>query len=122
MTKEEIEVVRHSSDTIPLKTGQFVVVQHDTLKFAVSIYWKHIGHELTLMKANGKQLSEHRPINLSTRNILLLNPGERNHEWVYRLEANNVSNKIDLIEMHDMSKYRPVITIIDRQWKGQNNC
>lgn len=115
MTQNEIDEVKSNARTIRLETHESVVVQHKDLPTAVVIIWRHDIQQLLLNKATDKAYLEMRnPIDLDTRDVLILNYEHRGHERIYKLQVDKEAKRIEFIKQHDKEKYALVIQIVDR--------
>lgn len=115
MTQNEIDGVKSNARSICLETHESVVVQHKDLPTAVVIVWRHDIQQLLLNKATDKALFEMlNPIDLDTRDVLILNHEHPGHERIYKLQVDKEDKRIKFIKQHDKEKYRLVIKIVDR--------
>jgi len=116
MTREEIQKYKAGDSSILLDSDQFVILVHDGLKSAIRIMWTHGRHELRISKTdNGDVIKTSEPINISKRNTLVLNPSHERHERLYKIEVDELKKRINLTELHDMSKYKTTLKILDTQ-------
>ena len=116
MTREQINKTKTEDSSILMESEQFVILNHKNLKSAIRITWTHGTHILKLTKTDNKDyISESGPVDLSKKNVLVLNPSHERHERLYKIEIDELNQRIDLIELHDMSAYKTTLKIVDSQ-------
>lgn len=111
MTRNEIIKSKTSNSSILLESEQFVNLRHSKLRSPVKIMWAHGKHELRILKIENEDYM----VDLEKKSTLILNPSNERHERLFKIEIDEVNQKVSLLELHDMSHYKTILKIIDRQ-------